>query len=175
LVDLGQSRLVRYVRERLDKIQENQLLPKHLSTMSIDEYIKQQNTEKWDQIYLEDIFKPVFSQANSWHTTVVTKERAKFVGDVKEKFHDCFLDRPKEFVQGKHPIEKLMFEKYGYSKLQLNVHPVDNDTREKLSMELEKIVDKTSDILAEYFYHKYVCELENILNSMTTIKRFISY
>jgi deoxycytidylate deaminase len=30
----------------------------------------------------------------------------------------------------------------------------------------KKIVDETSDVLAEYFYHGYICELENILNDV---------
>jgi hypothetical protein len=60
----------------------------------------------------------------------------------------------------------FVFEKYGASKLQLNVHPIDTDIREKLSIELEKLVDKTSDILAEHLYFKYICELENILNNI---------
>ncbi|CAF5172739.1 unnamed protein product, partial [Rotaria sp. Silwood1] len=72
-------------------------------------------------------------------------------------------DLTKDFLKETHQIEQLMFETYGYTKLQLNAHPTDNQVREKLSIELEKLVDKASDILAEYFYDRYICELENIL------------
>ena len=166
LVDLGRMRLVRYVIERIDKIKEKQLWPQNLSITSIDEYIKQQNIESWDQIYYNRIFEPAFAKANYWHTTIVTKERRKFIDDIKQKFRDSFFDLTKEFVQRTFPIEQLMFEKFGASKLQLNVHPIDTDIREKLSIELENIVNKTSNILAEHLYHKYICELENILNNI---------
>lgn len=166
LVDLGRLRLVRYVLERLNKIREKQILPQNLTMMSIDDYIKQQNNENWDQIYYKDIFEPVFARANYWHANIVTKERAKFIEDLKQKFHDSFFDLTKEFIQNTHPIEKLMFEKHGYSKLQLDPHPIDNNVREQLSIELEKIVDKTSYILAKYFYHEYVCQMERILNDI---------
>jgi hypothetical protein len=158
--------LTRYVNERIDKIKEKQLLPQNLTTMSIDEYIQQQNTENWDQIYNENIFQPAFDQANYWHTTIVTKERANFIYDVKQIFHDSFFDHTNQFMQRTFPIEQILFEKYGPSKLQLNTHPIDSEIREKLCFDLEKILDKTSDFLAEHLYHKYVCELENILNNV---------
>ncbi|CAF3877569.1 unnamed protein product, partial [Rotaria sp. Silwood1] len=162
LTDLGRMRLVRHVLEGLDKIKEKQLLPQNLN-ISIDEYIKQQNIESWDRIYHEHIFQPAFAKANYWHTTTITKERTKFIDDVKLKFHNSFLDLTKDFLKETHQIEQLMFEAYGYTKLQLNAHPTDNQVREKLSIELEKLVDKASDILAEYFYDQYICELESIL------------
>ena len=166
LVDLGRKRLVRYVIERLDKIKEKQLLPQNLTMMSIDEYIEQQNNECWDKIYHEKIFQPVFAKANYWHTTTMTQERTRFIDDASQKFHDCFIDLTAEFVRRTHPIEQVIFQKHAYSKLQLNAHPTDNNTREALSIEFEKMVDRTSDILAEHFYYKYICEMENILNEI---------
>ncbi|CAF4083077.1 unnamed protein product [Rotaria sordida] len=162
LIDLGRMRLVRHVLEGLDKIKEKQLLPQNLD-ISIDEYIKQQNIENWDQVYYEHIFQPAFAKANHWHTTTITKERTKFIDDVKFKFHNFFLDLTKDFLKETHQIEQLMFETHGYTKIQLNAHPTDNQVREKLSIELEKLVDKASDILAEHFHDRYICELENIL------------
>jgi hypothetical protein len=166
LIDLGRKRLVRYVIERLDKIKEKQLLPQNLAMMSIDEYIEQQNNECWDKTYFDKIFQPVFAKANHWHTTTMTQERARFIDDATQKFHDCFMDLTGEFVRRTHPIEQVIYQKHGYSKLQLNAHPTDNNAREALSMELEKMVDRTSDILAEHFYYKYICEMENILNEI---------
>jgi len=166
LVELGRMRLARLVLERLDQIKEKQLLPQNLADMSIDEYIKQQKTESWDQVYTENIFQPAFAKANHWHTTIVTKERTKFIDDVRQKFHDAFLDFTHKFLQTVHEIERLMFEEHGYSKLQLNSHPTDNKVREELSIKLEKIVDETSDVLAKHFYHRYICGLETILNDV---------
>ncbi|CAF1550542.1 unnamed protein product [Adineta steineri] len=166
LIDLGRTRLVRLVMERLNRIKEKQLLPSNLANVSIDEYIKQQNTENWDHLYYEGIFQPVFDEANTWHATIVSKNRAEFIDDVHQKFRDSFLDLTKEFVQRKFPIEKLVLEKYNAAKLQLNVHPVDTEIRARLSIELEKLVNQTSDILAEYLYHKYVSEMENLLNNI---------
>ncbi|CAF3970368.1 unnamed protein product [Rotaria sordida] len=166
LVDLGRMRLVRHVLERLDTIKQNQLWSQNLAMTSIDEYIKQHNTENWDKIFYENIFQPAFAKANHWHTTIVTKERTKFVDNVKQKFHDSFLDLTEEFRKRTYPIERLMFEAHCYSKLQLNSHPTDNELRERLSIELEEIVGQTSNILAEYFYHQYIYELENILNDI---------
>ncbi|CAF3640013.1 unnamed protein product [Rotaria socialis] len=166
LVDLGRTRLGRYVLERLAKIKEKELLPQNPSMMPIDEFIKQQNKANWDQVYYENIFQPVFAKANYWHAIIVTKERTKFIDDAKRKFHDLFLDLTKDFLKCTHQIEQLMFEAHGFTKLQLNAHPTDNSVREKLSIELEKIVDQTSDTLAKHFYHQYICELENILNDI---------
>ena len=166
LVELGRMRLTRPVSERLDQIKDKQLLPQNLADMSIDEYIKQQKTESWDQVYNDNIFQPAFAKANSWHTTIVTKERTEFIDDVRKTFHDSFLDRTQGFIKTIHEIEQLMFEEYGYNKLQLNSHPADNKVREELSMKLEKIVDETSDVLAKHFYHRYICGLENILNDV---------
>ena len=59
-----------------------------------------------------------------------------------------------------------MCEQFEYSKLQLNVHPTDNAERGKLSVELEKIVDDTSNYLADYFYREYICGFEVIVNNV---------
>lgn len=166
LADMGKLRLARYVVERLDKMKEKQLIPQNLGSMSIDDYIKQQNRENWDQIYEKNIFQPAFEQANAWHATIVTKERANFIEDIKQKFRETFLDLTVEFSQRTFPVEQRMLERYTPSKLQLNAHPIDTEIRERLCVDLEKIVDKTSIILAEHLYHKYVCELENILNNV---------
>ncbi|CAF0823167.1 unnamed protein product [Adineta ricciae] len=166
LIDLGRMHLTRPVAERLEKIKEKQLLPVNLADMSIDDYIKQQKTESWDGVYEKNIFNPAFAQANSWHTKVVTKERAKFANTVKQKFHDSFIDRTQSFLQTTHPIEDIMCEQFEYSKLQLNVHPTDNTERGKLSVELEKIVDDTSNYLADYFYREYICGFEVIINNV---------
>ncbi|UJR11491.1 hypothetical protein I4U23_015671 [Adineta vaga] len=166
LIDIGRMRLVRPVSERIDQIHEKQLLPANLADMSIDDYIKQQKIESWDRVYDEKIFKPAFAQANSWHGKIITKERALFAEKVKEHFHNSFLDRTHDFLKSTHPIEQIMLETYGYSKLQLNVHPTDNQERERLSFELEKVIDETSNVLAEYLYHHYVCGFEDILNAV---------
>ncbi|CAF1579537.1 unnamed protein product [Rotaria magnacalcarata] len=166
LVDLGRMRLARSVLDRLEQIKEKQLLPENLTKMSIDEYIKEYNIEKWDHIYNKDIFVPAFTKVNVWHTTIITKQRSQFIDGVKQKFFSSFMDHTKELIERKHPIEQLIYETRGYSKVQLNTHPIDNAERESLSVELEKIVDKTSDILAEYFFHEYICEFENILNEV---------
>lgn len=167
LIDMGKLRLTRFVIERLDKMKEKQLIPSNLgSTISIDDYIKQQNRENWDQIYEKKIFQPAFEQANCWHTTVITKERANFIDDIKQKFRATFLNLTVEFSQRTFPVEQRMFERYTPSKLQMNAHPIDTEIRERLCVDLEKIVDKTSDILAEHLFHKYVCELETILNTV---------
>ncbi|CAF3332681.1 unnamed protein product [Rotaria socialis] len=167
LLDLGKTRLFRFVNEALEIVRQKQLLPENLAIMSIDEYLKVHNTEHWDRYYYEDRFKPTFAKANEWHSTIVTRDRSKFINDTKQKFHDCFLELTKEFMQPQQRIDKLMYEVYGYTKLILNAHPPDNIQREKLSFELESIVDKTSDHLAQHFYHSYVCELESILNEIS--------
>ena len=168
LADLGKLRLARFVVERLNRIKEKQLLPHNLSsTTSIEEYIKQQNRENWDQVYEKMIFQPAFDQVNCWHTTVVTKERANFIDEVKQKFRECFLHLSNEFSQRTFPVEQRMFERYTPSKLQLNAHPTDTEICEKLCVELEKMVDhKASDVLAGHLYYKYVCEIQNILNNV---------
>ncbi|CAF2947317.1 unnamed protein product [Rotaria sp. Silwood2] len=159
-------RLVRHVLERLDRIKKKSVLATNLLIMSIDEYIKQHNIENWDKIFYKSIFQSVFVKAIHWHTAIVTEKRAKFVDSVRRKFHDSVLDFTEEFRKRTYPIEQLMFEAYRYSKLQLNSHPTDNKLRERLSIELEDIVGQTSNILAEYFYHQYICKLENILNNI---------
>ncbi len=166
LVELGRMRLVQSVLERLDQIKEKQLLPQNLGDTSIDEYIQQQKTESWDRVYADNIFKPAFAKANEWHTTIVTKERAAFIDDVRQTFHNAFLERTKQFLQSTQNIEQRMFEAYDYSKIQLNPHEIDNGVRRELSFKLEKIVDETSDVLAKYFYHRYICGLQNILNDV---------
>ncbi|CAF3042462.1 unnamed protein product [Rotaria sp. Silwood2] len=144
-----------------------ELLPDNLAVMSIDEYIKVQNTENWDQYYYDERFNPTFAKANDWHTTTITQNRSEFIENAKKIFHDRFLELTEEFMQSKHPIAQIMSQTYGYTKLQLNSHLPDNEQREKLSFQLEKIVDKTSNDLAEYFYHHYVCQLEDILNEIS--------
>ena len=166
LMDIGRKLLLQHVLERLTKIHDKQLLPENLNKVSIDEYIRQQNAENWDRIYEKSIFQPVFEQANYWHTTIVTKERPAFMQDTKQKFRDCFADLTQDFMKETFPIEKLVFEKYGSSKLQLNIHPIDTEIREKLCMNLERIVDQASDLLAEYLYQRYVSELETMLNQV---------
>ncbi|CAF1189106.1 unnamed protein product [Adineta ricciae] len=166
LIDLGRMHLTHPVVERLEKIKEKQLLPVNLADMSIDDYIKQQKTESWDAVYDKSIFNPAFAQANSWHTKVVTKERAKFANTIKQKFHDSFIDRTQSFLQITPLIEDIMCEQFEYSKLQLNIHPTDNAERGKLSMELEKIVHDTSIYLADYFYREYICGFEVIINGV---------
>lgn len=166
LIQLGRMQLDQVVRERLNLIKERQLLPQNLTGMSIDEYIKQQRNENWDRVYEEKIFKPAFVNANHWHAIVVTKERVKFIEDVKKTFCDDFHERTKSFLQSEEDIERPIFETYEYSKLQINAHPTDNQVRGQLSCRLEQIVDETSNILATYLYHQYVCGLEKIINDV---------
>lgn len=166
LIQLGRIRLDRAVQERLNLIKEKQLLPQNLADVSIDEFIKQQKSEHWDRIYDENIFKPAFANANHWHTIVVTKERVKFVENVKQTFCNDFLERTKSFLQSTEEIERPIFEAYEYSKLQINAHPSDNQIRGQLSCQLERIVDETSNVLATYLYHQYVCGLEKIITDV---------
>ena len=166
LADLGKLQLARYVLERLNTVKEKQVLPQKLGSMSVDEYIKQQNKENWDQVYEKKIFQPAFEQFNCWHATVVTKERASFIEDVKQNFRESFLRLTVEFSQRTFTVEQRMFERYTPSKLQLNAHPIDTEIREKLCVDLEKLVDKASDTLAEHLFHKYICQLEDMINSV---------
>ncbi|CAF4051680.1 unnamed protein product [Rotaria sp. Silwood2] len=166
LFDIGRMQLTRLVLERLQRIKEKQLLPENIMKMSIDDYVKEYNIEKWDELFREHIFSPMCRRAHTWHTTVITKERSKFLAGVKKNFYNTFMERTKQFMERRHPVEDMIFEMPNYAKIHLNTHPIDNSERESLCAELEKIVDKSSDILAEYFYHQYICQFENILNEV---------
>ncbi|CAF0992316.1 unnamed protein product [Adineta ricciae] len=168
LIDVGKMKLLQLIHERIEKIKDKRILPENLTSISIEEYITQKTMKDWDKTYYNDFFQPIFDHANYWHTMIVTKERAIFIEDVKQKFRETFHDVTKEFMQQKFPIEQLACEQYTASKLQLNIHPIDNQIREKLTFDLENHMDTTAKILAEYLYYKYICELENILNKISS-------
>ncbi|UJR10987.1 hypothetical protein I4U23_015171 [Adineta vaga] len=167
LLELGRMRLRQSVIERLNLIKEKHLIPDDLTGISVDEYIKRQKTESWDGVYDSSVFLPAFQEVNRWHTTVITRERVKFIDDVRQTFYDAFQKLTKPFLNSTEQIEQQMYQAYSYSKLQLNPHPVDNTVRQELSFQLEKIVDDTSNILAKHFYHKYVCGLETIIYNIS--------
>ena len=165
LIELGRARLCHSVTERLNIIREKRLIPDDLVDVSVDDYIRQQKMESWDQIFETNIFQPTFEKANEWHSEIVTTERLKFIEDVRQKFHDTFREKTKQFLSSTEDIQQRLHQTYTYTKLQLNPHQLDNDIREQLCFTLEQIVDDTSDILAKHFYDQYVCGLESIIHN----------
>ena len=168
LIDFGWTKIYRYVLECQSNVKK--LLPPEVNLTdeaSFDNHFKQENDQKWDQIYQEKIFQPTFDKANIWQKTVLEQERATFIESTKTKFHDHFTSLTNEFVTRPVVIHQLMMKRYGYTVFHSPSQTIDDQLREALSFELEEFVLQTANMLARHLYDEYVCRLETVLNEIS--------
>jgi len=167
LIDLGLTKLSHYVDESLSIAKT--LMPSTINFAdqgSFDDYVKQENDQKWDKIYNDEFFQPTFEKANIWQKTVLIQERDKFLNEIKTTFSDRFTTLTKGFIDRPVDIQSQMVKQFDYTILHSSSQSIDDQLRKSLSFELEEAVVQTINTLARHLYDEYVSKLEHILNEI---------
>ena len=164
IVNMAQQKIFRYVQDAFKL--GRQLIPIDTEQISLDDYIKQINTEKWDIIFEKERYQPVLARASYWQKEVLALKRNECTKVLTTYFHDQFQITTEDIINKYHPIEQYMLEQHDISLFQMNPYEIETKEREKIVISMLQAVKHTSNELAFYMYDKYVNELEKILNDI---------
>ncbi len=164
IINMVQQKIFRYVQDTL-KLGE-QLIPIDTEQISLDDYIKQINAEKWNEIFHKERYEPVLARASRWQKETLASKRMECTTSLKKYFYDQFQLSTENIIQKSHPIEQVMLEQHDISILQMNPYDIETQEREKIVQSMLQAVKDASNELAIYMYEKYVNELEKILNDI---------
>jgi hypothetical protein len=164
VVNIAQQKISRYVQDALKLGQ--QLIPNDTGNLSFNDYIKQINAEKWNEIFHTERYKPVLAKASCWQKQTLAFKRNEFTDELTNYFQDQFEVRTKDIINEYHPIEQVMLEQHDIAVLQMNPYDCEIKEREKVVESMLQAIKYTSNELANYMYDKYVNELVKILNEI---------
>ncbi|CAF0999602.1 unnamed protein product [Didymodactylos carnosus] len=120
----------------------------------------------WDRTYPEQRYQLTYDKANLWRRTILIMYCSQFFDNSKKTFRDRFLELTEEFAQQLPPIKERTLKLADTNALHLNTHSVDDQLRKNLTSNFLKIVNKTSNDLAQHLYQKYIYEMEVVLNKI---------
>lgn len=161
---MAQQKIFRYVQDAL-KLGE-QLIPIDTKQISLDDYIKQINTEKWNEIFDRERYQPVLAKASHWQKQTLALNRDESTKTIRNYFYEQFQSSTEDIINKYHPIEQIMLEQHDISVFQMNPYDIETKQREKIVQKLLEAVKQASNGLALFIYDKYVSELEKILNNI---------
>jgi hypothetical protein len=164
VVNIAQQKIFRYVQDALRLGQ--QLIPIDTEHMSLDDYIKQMNTEKWNEIFDKERYQPVLAKASFWQKGILALKRNECNHSLTTFFYDQIQSCTEDIVNKYHPVEQVMLEQHDITILQMNPYDIETKEREKIVTHMQQAVKDASNELAIYMYNKYVIELEKILNDI---------
>ena len=164
LGNIAQQKISRYVQEALQV--GRRWIPIDPEQIAFDDYIKQINAEKWDEIFERERFRPVLARAASWQKETLASRRRECTATLTKYFFDRFHLTSAEIVNHSHPIGQLTFEQHDVALFQMNPHEVDTREREKIVMNMFQAVKNASNDLAIFMFERYVNQLERMLNDI---------
>lgn len=164
VINLIQQKILRYIQDALKLGQ--QLIPIDIEQISLDDYIKQINSEKWNEIFEEERYRPTLAKASYWQKDTLALKRDECTKNLKGYFYEEFQLSTEDIVNKSHPIEQVMLEQHDISIFQMNPYDIETKEREKIVQSMLLAVKQTSNSLALFMYEKYVTELERILNDI---------
>jgi len=162
--NIAQQKIFRYVQEALKLGQ--QLIPIDIEQISLDDYIKQINTEKWNQIFHKERYQPILAKASYWQKETLALKRNQCTKTLTKYFHDQFQLCTEDIINRYHPVEQIMLEQHDISIFQMNPYHIETKEREKIVENMLQAVKHASNELAIFMYEKYVNELEKLLNDI---------
>lgn len=169
LTILTQQKICRYVEDAL-KIGE-QFIPNNLQENSLDDYIKQINSEKWNEIFESERYQPVLARASIWQKEKLALKRYECTNSLTTYFHGQFQNCVADILRTSHPIEQVMLEQHDISVFQMNPFDIETRERAKIVQSILQSVKQASNLLAAHMYERYVTELETILNEICPEQR----
>lgn len=164
ILNIAQQKIVRYVQDALKLGQ--QLIPIDTEQISLDDYIKQINTEKWNEIFDKERYQPTLAKASFWQKETFALKRNECTRTLTRFFHDQFQSSTEDIINKYHPVEQVMLEQHDISIFQMNPYDIETKEREKIVESMLQAVKDTSNELAIYMYEKYIHELDKILNEI---------
>ena len=164
VANIVQQKIFRYVQDAL-KLGE-QLIPINTEQISLDDYIKQINAEKWSEIFQKERYQPVLAKASYWQKETLALKRTECTKSLTTYFYDQFQRCTENIIQKYHPVEQVMLEQHDISIFQMNPYDIETKEREKIVQSMLQAVKDASNELAIYMYEKYVNQLEKILNDI---------
>ena len=164
MVTMAQQKIFRYVQDALKLGQ--QLIPIDTEQISLDDYIKQINSVRWNEIFDKERYQPVLAKASYWQKETLALKRNECTKILTSYFHDQFQSCTEDIINKYHPVEQVMLEQHDISIFQMNPYDIETKEREKIVQSMLQAVKDASNELAIYMYEKYVNELEKILNDI---------
>jgi hypothetical protein len=164
IVNMAQQKIFRYVQDAL-KLGE-QLIPINTEQISLDDYIKKINTEKWNEIFHKERYQPVLAKASYWQKETLALKRNECTKTITTYFYEQFQSYTEDIINKYHPIEQVMLEQHDISIFQMNPYDIETKEREKIVENMLQAVKHVSNSLAIFMYEKYINELEKILNDI---------
>jgi len=164
VINISQQKIFRYVQETL-KLTE-QILPSDLKDKSLDDYFKQMQSEKWNEIFENERYQPVLAKASYWQKETLALKRNESTKDLSEYFSQQFQCLTEDIITKSHPIEQVMLQQHEISIFQMNPYDIETKEREKLVQYMFDIIEQTSKELAIYMFEKYLNHLEKLLNNI---------
>ena len=164
VVTIAQQKIFRYVQDALKLGEE--LIPIDTEQVSLDDYIKQINSEKWNEIFDQERYQPVLAKASYWQKETLALKRNECTKNLTQFFYDQFQFSTEDIINKYHPIEQVMLEQHDISIFQMNPYDIETKERQKIVLSMFQAIKDTSKELAVFMYEKYVNELEKILNNI---------
>ncbi|CAF1521807.1 unnamed protein product [Rotaria sordida] len=164
VISIAQQKVVRYVQDTLKL--DRQLIPIDMKQIALDDYIKQMNTEKWDEIFTNERYESVLHRAACWQKEALVVNRTECTRKLTNYFYEQFQVCTEDIINNDHPIEQIMFERHDIALFQMNPYDIETVEREKITVAMLKAVVQASNELAIYMYDTYVNELEKHLNEI---------
>jgi hypothetical protein len=167
VISIARQKILRYVDNALAL--GRQLIPIDTEQTNItcfDDYIKQINTERWNDIFTNERYEPVLRRAARWQKEMLVFGREKCTTELKNYFNQQFQACTQDIVNKEHPIDGIMIEQHDIALLQMNPYGIETDERAKITSDMLKGVVRASNELAAFMYDTYVNKLETILNDI---------
>ena len=165
VTQMSQQKIHQYVQQTIELGQ--QMIPIDLKRESLDDYIKQINTEKWGEIYLKDRYEPTLARAARWQKETLAIQKKQLIQLLKKTFSERFYFYSKSVEEKDFPIEKLMLEEHDIALFQMDPTNIDKQQRGHIVVQMLQCVKNSSNDLAAFMYDKYVSQLERILNEIS--------
>ena len=169
LTTLTQQKIYRYVQDALKLGQ--QFIPINPQENSLDDYIKQINNEKWNEIFENERYQPILARASIWQKEKLAVKRYECTQTLTSYFHDQFQNCVEDILSKSHPIEQVMLEQHDISVLQMNPYDIETRERAKIVQSILQSVKEAGNLLAVHMYERYISELETILNEICPEQR----
>jgi hypothetical protein len=164
LNELAKKQLARHIEETITIGKSRLSSPFDDEQISSQDYHQTIKLKTWDRVYEHALYQPAIDNVNMWLKETLTKQRKNFFIETGNVFRETFLQKTSESDRLQAIILQRTLEQDDTTALHANTHPIDDQERKKLVIELHNIVSQTSDKLAEYLYSTYICQMEERLN-----------
>ncbi|CAF4617746.1 unnamed protein product, partial [Didymodactylos carnosus] len=140
--DIVEQNIKRYVNEAL--LVAKEFIPADFNTQkSIDDYLKQLNANKWDEIFENDFYEATLKAANSWQKITFAINREQLTSDMLEYFRKRILMYTGHIINQQHDIERKTLESFEISLFQMDPYRIETIEREEIAEAITRAVQRS--------------------------------